>query len=257
MWLRRVLMLILASVCTVLISQSATLASGGNDDNGNDDNGNDNNGAQVRLTTRMTGPLPIKATAKYELEVDDNGVDREFKVEIEHAIPMTTFPVRLNGALIGTITTNIVGEGKLRFEGAAAPTLQSGAVVSAGSMIGVLVDKLDDSEKYYTKVRLRNGTSAEGNVKYIERVMSNGFRRTFSVEVENFVPNDTINIRINGEKVGTVRTNSRGNGEFQLRTPEFIDGPDDGQPMPSTFRPLVPGDRVTVSSLNGIAYLVN
>jgi hypothetical protein len=56
-------------------------------------------------------------------------------------------------------------------------------------------------------------------------------------------------VRVNGQLVATVTTDSTGFVEFQYRTAAFIDSPDDGVPMPSTFPSLMDGDEVTVGSM--------
>ena len=54
---------------------------------------------------------------------------------------------------------------------------------------------------------------------------------------------------VNSQLVATVTTNGAGFVELQHRTAAFIDEPDDGIPMPSSFPSLKAGDDVTIGTM--------
>ncbi|MHC4101144.1 MAG: hypothetical protein ACYSW1_09735, partial [Planctomycetota bacterium] len=92
----------------------------------------------------------------------------------------------------------------------------------------------------------------EGNVKYLERFKKGRLLRRFKVEVEDAEPGDVFDVYVNGVFVGEVVINDVDEGKLELRTPAFIDDPDDGEPMPDSFPSLMPGDLVEVGPLSAI-----
>jgi len=105
-----------------------------------------------------------------------------------------------------------------------------------------------------TIIRLFGPTTMKGKATYEERPRYGSTLRRFKVEVERALPLQQFPIEVNGQLVGTISTNAGGFGKFELRTPQFIDSPDDGLPMPSGFPRLTTGDTVTVGPLSGTGF---
>ncbi len=105
------------------------------------------------------------------------------------------------------------------------------------------------------EARLFGPTALKGKARYEERQRSQGLERRFKVEVERGIPGSVHAIFVRGNQVGTVIVGPLGIGKFQLRTPQFISGPEDGQPMPANFPALTTGDIVTVGPLSGVMFI--
>jgi hypothetical protein len=112
-----------------------------------------------------------------------------------------------------------------------------------------------DEDRLRVEARLFGPTPLKGKARYEERQRSNGLERRFKVEVERGVPGSVHTILVNGNNVGLVIINALGRGKFQLRTPEFIDSPGDGDPMPANFPNLTTGDTVNVGPISGVFFI--
>lgn len=217
-----------------------------------------------RATTRLFGPSPMKGHASYLERPRDGTMERRFKVEIQNAIPLTTFQVKVNGVSVGSITANSFGKGKLQLrtpqfidspgDGLPMPDdfphLDTNDMVVVGKLSGSFFDRFDDSVQRY-RLRGESGGNPDAKVDYRERFKnSGGLERRFKVEVEDASPGQQFTIIVRGKNFGTITANSFGRAELQLRTAAFIDSPGDGIPMPDTFPSLKIGEVVKIGSLN-------
>jgi len=105
-----------------------------------------------------------------------------------------------------------------------------------------------------TIIRLFGPTTMKGKATYEERPRFGSTLRRFKVEVERGLPLQEFPVEVNGTLVGLITTNAGGFGKFELRTPQFISGPQDGQPMPPGFPRMTTGDTVTVGPLSGSGF---
>jgi hypothetical protein len=216
--------------------------------------------ADFQSIARLFGPTALKGKAVYE-ERDRNGtLEQRFKVELQNGIPGTTHVVRVNSTIVGSITINSLGRGKLQLRTAqfindpgdgqpipnGFPRLDTGDVVRAGKLTGVVFDNLDTSAQNY---RLEGEFGNNGSAKYQEHFDDGLLEREFEVEVEHQLPNKVLPVYVRGKLVGSIRTNSLGRGRLEMRTPSFIESPADGVPMPNTFPSLRSGDEVKVGSM--------
>ncbi|MBL8990382.1 MAG: hypothetical protein JNJ48_02245 [Phycisphaerae bacterium] len=102
---------------------------------------------QVRMEAKMRGPAPARIEAKvaYRMEVSNGRTMRKFQAEISRAAPGATFTVTHLGQVIGTITTNAFGAGKIERtwrsdlpNSPAVPVMAAGDAVAVGSFAGTL-----------------------------------------------------------------------------------------------------------------------
>ena len=105
-----------------------------------------------------------------------------------------------------------------------------------------------------TIIRLFGPTVMKGKATYEERPRFGSTLRRFKVQVERGLPLQQFPVEVNGTLVGLITTNAGGFGKFELRTPQFISGPQDGQPMPPGFPRMTTGDTVTVGPLSGSGF---
>lgn len=104
---------------------------------------------QIRLEARTAIPGTfIRGKAAYKSETRD-GITREsLSVEVQGAVPTSTYPVTINGRSFGTITINALGLGKLDLASGGDDAnqvppmnLRAGDVVQIGSMQGTLATR--------------------------------------------------------------------------------------------------------------------
>lgn len=98
----------------------------------------------IRLIAGLRGQAPLKGTATYRERVKKGQVQRIFKVQLENAVPGTTYDVVVDGGTVGQITINGLGRGKLvlknitdDFPGPTdVPEVQVDDVVQVGPLTG-------------------------------------------------------------------------------------------------------------------------
>jgi len=108
------------------------------------------------------------------------------------------------------------------------------------------------STTHRVRAELTGNTAASGQADYRERMRKGVLEQRFSIEVEDAVPGDILAVAVNGTVVGMIVINDLGIGELEYRTPQFIDDPGDGDPIPDGFPHLVQGDVCTVGPLSGM-----
>ncbi|MHC4825619.1 MAG: hypothetical protein ACYTEY_03575, partial [Planctomycetota bacterium] len=208
-------------------------------------------GSEFKLKARLFGDTIVSGQVVYlEKDRGRKGLERRFKVQVEEAQPGEAFDVFVNDDFAGTITANSLGRAKLQLrtrkfideprDGEPMPRrfprLQQGDVVMVGALTGVFFDESRDAGGRVQRFRLRGDLEGdpglEGNAKYIERFKNGRLMRRFKVEIENAEPGEVFDIHVNGAFVGEIVINDLDEGRLELRTPAFIDDPDDGEPMP-------------------------
>ena len=114
----------------------------GNDDGTADPGSGDTSnavapGEVVELKSELVGPAGVEAEAKFET----TATTVEFKVELKDAAENTSFEVRIDGVLVGTLETDSRGRGRLVFEfgddsnpfPGNFPTITAGSIVEVGT----------------------------------------------------------------------------------------------------------------------------
>lgn len=108
------------------------------------------NSREQRFVARMRDTDGTTARARYREKARGDRVQKQsFDIEIKRAQPGEQFLVRVDGRVIGTVTANNLGIGKLELRrspsgpnevpiGSDFPRLRTGAVVTVGSMQGTL-----------------------------------------------------------------------------------------------------------------------
>ncbi|MCB9838727.1 MAG: hypothetical protein H6813_05260 [Phycisphaeraceae bacterium] len=136
----------------------------------------------------------------------------------------------------------------------AAP-LAMGAPIMSQFSVPPTYDTKDNVARGLTdhraEARFASTTSlASGKAKYREKSNGTVIQQRFSVEVEDATPGDTLTVLVNGNMYGSVVVNDLGGAELQFRTAEFIDDPGDGDPIPTEFPRINPGDSISVGDMS-------
>jgi Ca2+-binding RTX toxin-like protein len=103
---------------------------------------------EIELLAALANSSGVTGYAKYEYEADDDdGAELELEIEIEDATPDAILDVTIDGILVGTITVDSLGNGKLKLttdeddDGEGTETLlPEGLVIHAGSSVLVGTD---------------------------------------------------------------------------------------------------------------------
>jgi hypothetical protein len=228
-------------------------------------------GDAFKIKARLFGDSLVSGHAVYlEKDRGRKGLERRFKVQVEDAQPGDSFDVFVNDFFAGTITANSLGRAKLQLRTRkfiddpgdgqpmprTFPRLRNGDMVIAGGLAGVLYDESTGAgtraQRYRVRGKLEADSPLGGNVKYLERFKKGRLMRRFKVQVEDGEPGELLEVFVNGVFVGEIVINDLDDGELELRTAAFIDGTDDGQPMPDSFPSLIPGDFVEVGPLSAV-----
>lgn len=109
-----------------------------------------------------------------------------------------------------------------------------------------------NNSDFKLKARLFGSTAMTGKATYRERPREGTTERRFKVQVEHGTPGAVLAIHVGNYFAGSMQLNALGRAEFQLRTPQFIDSPGDGLPMPNDFPIIIDEDLVTVGPLSGV-----
>ncbi|MHC5003711.1 MAG: hypothetical protein ACYTJ0_11360, partial [Planctomycetota bacterium] len=221
----------------------------------------------------LFGSAVVQARAVYRERERSEGLDRRFKARVEDAQPGTSFEVYAGDYFVGTMTANALGRATLKLRSPQFlddpsdglpmpedfPFLQTADTVAIGELSGVLFDQdvadSGDTQRYRLRGNLDGPTAMDGKVRYLERLRNGRLLRRFKVEVEDGTPGNLLDVLVNGTLVGVIEIDDMDEGRLELRSPEFIDDPGDGLPMPDDFPSLLPGDVVTVGPLQTVLAL--
>ncbi|TWT94550.1 dockerin type I domain-containing protein [Stieleria varia] len=225
------------------------------------------------LKARLIGDASIDAESKFESS--PTGV--EFSAELRNAPANTTFDVQVDGEIVGALTTDSRGRGRLQFEQnddskpfpANFPNVDVGTQVRIGDTLSGVFrldgassstgggssssdDSSDSSSGDDTgsnggvtagavlelKSQLRGMSGVDAEAKY-ESTMSSV---EFKVELEDAPANAEYSVTVDGVTVGTLRTDSRGRGRLQFELN------DDSKPFPANFPAVAAGTEIRVGN---------
>jgi len=231
-------------------------------------------GQTVLSTTLTDSAGTATGTAKYSTYTANGATETEFKVSITGAAASTTLDVAIDGTVVGQITTDASGAGKLVLSSnpdssdeqslpANFPTsVASGAVVTVGTLSGSLATPtnsgggcggeghgLTDVTRLASSLTDSAG-AATGTVKYSTGTAADGTTVTkFKVSVTGAAASTTLDVAIDGTVVGQIATDTSGNGSLTLSS-----NPKDAseQSLPANFpTTITAGSTVTVGTLSG------
>ena len=236
-------------------------------------------GHTVLSTTLTDSAGTATGTANYSTYTANGTTETEFKVSVTGAAANTTLDVAIDGTVVGQITTDTTGAGKLSLSSnpdssdeqalpANFPTsVTSGAAVTVGTLSGSLAipttgggcggegngsgqgHGLSDVTRLTSSLTDSAG-SATGTVKYITGTAADGTAFTkFKVSVAGASASTTLDVAIDGTVVGQITTDTSGNGSLTLSSNPKNSNQ---QSLPSNFpTTIAAGSTITVGTLTG------
>ena len=212
-----------------------------------------------KATAWLFGPTTLKGWAKFDQKARHGEDLQRLRIKLERGVPHETLDVTINGVIVGTMTTNSGGTGRLTLGNSELPegfpSLDTGDVITVGDASGTFFDNGDHGvQKFRTKGSVETPEGVEIEAKYFERFKHGLLVRRFQVEIEGAAPGQVFDVSLNGEIFGTVTAGDDGEAELQLRTNANSDDDDDDsevvQAMPDTFPSLHDGDVVVVGGVD-------
>ncbi len=230
-------------------------------------------GAEFKMLATLFGSPAITGKVTYRERPRDGVMERRFRVVIDNGTPGQFLVVAVGNYVAGVMQLDALGKGEFTMltpvfiedpQDAAPmpinfPIVIDEDVATVGPLSGIFFDREFTrpgnehlvSSKYRLHADLFSGVATIGSAVYRERIKQGALERRFLVLIQNATPNSTFDVGVNGLVVGQITTNVFGAGKFELRTAEFIDHPDEGQPMPDAFPSLVAGDFVQAGPVSG------
>lgn len=209
----------------------------------------------------LTGSNGLWGTVEYEVEPENLGIQREFKVDVRNATPFEQLDLFVDAIDVGDISVDARGRGVIRLSDnpnvgelpfpAAFPEIQVGTVVDIDHLLtgvfaaiprtapgGVPVDERE------LQGGLFGATGARGGTRYETQLEDGGFlERQFRVHVRNAVPGSVHDVRVNDVVVGQLLVESDGRGIVDLSN--RMNDPRE-LAMPPSFPDVQPGAKVDV-----------
>jgi hypothetical protein len=211
--------------------------------------------------THLTGTLTsnnseVKATGSvaFESQTHKQKTSSEFHVQVSGLAAATTFDVKVDGVLIGKITTNAAGSGQLEleFRSKAHPLPTNFPVISDKSIVTVganLVAKLSTpAPAPHSETELQASLSdptgvstLKGDAEFESETVHGVTVSILTINVKKAAPGEKLDVKIDGVSVGSILVDDHGKGSLVLSSQ-----PVDGQslPFPANFPTL--HDRSTI-----------
>ncbi len=228
---------LIAVVCAVMFLPNQAQAHDGKD-------------TRYRVRARLAGDDGMRAEIDYRERLKGDRLIQRFVVRMKRGTPGDVVEVRVNGKDVGEILLNRRGKGRLKLRKSDIPTnfprMRAGQTVQVGSISGEFVDRSPKSgSRHAARVRLRTKLTGDsemtGKAIYRERLKRGRLRRRFKVQVEHATPGDALDVFVNGDMVGQIAVNAKGEGKLDFRR----------KSMPHSFPSLDLSAVVTVGPLSG------
>lgn len=141
--MKRIALITAALLGTCGLAATAAISTPSNRDTGSAERGSE----RIELRADMEGSGTLASgNARYRARTRGPAMQVRFDVSIEDAEPKTTYDIRINGSVVGSMTTNSFGSAEVTFRSPSddpddlpgTPAVQEGDVVSVGPISGVL-----------------------------------------------------------------------------------------------------------------------
>lgn len=184
-------------------------------------------GDDNELVARLVGS--VVGRAKFETELEHGVQQNKFEMEIQSGPANTVFTLCIDGANVGTVTTDSLGLGQFALRSAtftvvSGSTIElkdaSSAVVSTATF-ALDADDDNDAGELFLTANLSGASSALGSAKFKVEQEAGTTTTEFEVKVKSGPTLQTLTVFINGVSRGQFTTGDSGNGELENNNPGF------------------------------------
>jgi len=225
----------------------------------------------------LAGETNGSGNARYEVSSD--GAD--FSIEVESGVPGETLDIVVDGVVVDQLTLDDLGNGEVEYSDPPDdsadsnelafpgdfPDVGDGTEIEVGDLSGALSavvdesgddsndngdnddssDNENDASRSLFEADLTGATDASGRARYEVR----SDRTDFSVEVESGVPQETLDIVVDGVVVDQLTLDDLGNGEVEYRDPPDDSADSNELAFPDNFPEISEGSEIAVGNLSG------
>ncbi len=184
------------------------------------DGGDEGDETEVHLTANLADTTgAVTGTASFKSETEDGTTQSKLVVTIQGATPSMDIPVLIDGASVGTISTDADGNGSLVLKDAAI-TVNEGSTISVDTATGTfaVAAEVHVVDVLHLRSRLSDPASgATGTAIFMSRTLSDGtVDSKLIVNVHGATAGSMLDVAIDGTVVGQVQTDANGNGHTLL-----------------------------------------
>ena len=221
---------------------------------------------ETELTAQLTDPNNSSAlgSIKYEVETHNGTSETELKVAIRGATASSTLDVTIGGVVVGQLTTDANGAGKLVLSSDPTGTEQAlpanfptsiaaGTAVSVGTLAGTLATPEEvgchaaNGTNLSAALTDANGTDT-GTIIYHTSTKNGVTTTTLAASVTGATASSTLDVTIGGTIVGQITTDANGAGTLVLSS----NPTGTQQPLPANFpTSIVSGMAVSIGTASG------
>jgi len=224
--------------------------------------------SEVHLAATLVSNDPtVNAAGSVSFESKSKGgkTSSELNVQVSGLAARTTFDVTVDGVVVGKVTTNAAGAGRLELKfgdksnplPANFPTITANSVVAVGANLSGKFDaplRLDEHgpevrAETHLAARLSDPTGASkitGQSEFESETEHGMIISVFKVNVSNAAPNTTLNVKVDGVAIGSIVVDATGRGSLMLATTPLAGS---SLPIPANFPALHAGSTITVGDV--------
>lgn len=154
-------------------------------------------GAEVTYTASLSNASGATGTAAYL--ADSNSL----KIQVKGAAASSTLDIQLDGVSIGSLTTDVSGNGKVTLTDLTA-VVNANSALTVGDLAGTF------TQAKFTATLVGSASTQTGSAGY------NTLRHALNLYITGAAAKTAYNVLIDGVSIGTLTTNKSGAGRFHL-----------------------------------------
>lgn len=132
-----------------------------------------------------------------------NATNNALSVRVHDASTSTTLNVQVDGTMVGTLTTNDDGNGRVTLPNV---TVKAGSMIMVGNLTGTFTQVLFSAS-------LSGSSGATGNASF------STIKDRLNLSISGAATNTTYDVLVNGVVLGQLKTNDSGAGHFRQSNP--------------------------------------
>jgi hypothetical protein len=237
----------------------------GDDDNDQGDENENESGTHLSATLADPANAAVSGHATFQSETDDGKTETTFAVSIKGAAVSTMLPVTLQGVMVGMLTTDATGAGKLVLSSANGTlpanfptTVMPGDPVMVGTATGMFAvsggggggndqgDQNENESETHLAATLADpaNTAISGRAAFQSETDDGKTETTFAVSITGAAPSTMLPVTLQGVMIGMLMTDATGAGKLVLSS--------ENGTLPANFPTTVmAGDTVMVGTATG------